>query len=100
MSDEEDLLRDVVYDAIAAGRNSIHVAYNRAADKPAPDDAATYYVSFLLCVDGKTHRLLHDAAAKKERSVVKLVRRYCLSCFRFCIAEVDEEDEEELKDAA
>jgi hypothetical protein len=92
---EEDLLRDILYDAIAASRNSIRVTYT----KPISEDVTTFYVSFLMSVDAKTHQLLCASAQKKERTVPKLLRRYAVACFRQCICD-EEVAESELKDAA
>jgi hypothetical protein len=98
---EEEVLRDVLYDQIAEARHTLRVTYNKSqVNKPAADDGATFFVSFLLTVDAKTHQLLCATAEKKERSVAELLRRYVVSCFSFCIAEQDEDEGgDELKAA-
>lgn len=93
---DEDLLRDVLYDAIAAGRHSLRVA----PTKTATEDGETFFVSFLMNIDSKTLDLLGAVAKKKERSVPKLLRRYALECFKTCICDEEMAEAEELKDAA
>jgi hypothetical protein len=90
-------LIDAIFDAIADGRNSIRVAYNKDA---APENGASFYVSFLVNVDADTHKLLGTVAKKKEYSVPSLMRRYVKACFQMCILADDEDVEPELKEAA
>jgi hypothetical protein len=63
MSVEEDLLRDKLYDAILASRNSIRVIHIK---KPVIEGGETYLVSFLLNLDGEKHAALCADAQKKQ----------------------------------
>jgi hypothetical protein len=91
----EDTLSDTIFDAIADARHTLRVSPTKTADGA----GATYFVSFMLNIDSKTHEILRAVAVRKERSVPKLLRRYALECFKQCIAD-EETDEAELKEAA
>jgi hypothetical protein len=88
---EEDLLRDVVYDAIADARHPLRVDFN---NKLTTDESTVFYVSLMLTVDPRTHDMLRVTAKKKERTVSSLVRLYIKDCFDECIN--DEERDAEL----
>jgi hypothetical protein len=89
---DEETLREEIYDAIAAGRSSLRVAY----EQPKPETGATFSVKFVLTVDEKVRQALHDKHLKDDCSVPMLVKNYIRECFEECI----EDDVVGLKEAA
>lgn len=84
-------MRDVICDAILAGRHTLRVAPTKS-----PGDGVTsYFVSFLLNIDAQAHERLVGLADKRERSAEKMLRRLIKEALADCLSE----DEEELKAA-
>jgi hypothetical protein len=92
---DEESLREALFDAIAAGRNSLRVAY----EQPKPETGATFSIKFILTVDEKVRQALHAEHKRRDISVPMLVRRYVQECFRECLAD-EEIAEPELNAAA
>jgi hypothetical protein len=97
--DEEDLMENI-FDAVAASRYSITCV---RSTKQTQEGSQTYYCTFLLNVDNKSHDALCAIAgadkADERRSVAKVLRRYIVACFKACI-ERDQDDAEPEKQAA
>jgi predicted HicB family RNase H-like nuclease len=91
---DEQTLREEIYDAIAAGRNSLRVAY----EQPKPETGATFSVKFVLTVDEKVRQALHAEHVRQDVSMPRLVRRYVRECFYECISD-EKIAEPELKAA-
>jgi hypothetical protein len=62
--------RDIVYDAVAAGRHSL-----RVGDANLSNGKATFPVAFEISVSRETYDLLTKAADYQGRSIRKVVRR-------------------------
>jgi hypothetical protein len=72
-------LVDSVWDATSAARNTIKVKPTR----PATEFGETYYVSFMLNIDAKTHEELVEEAERQHRLPQNVIRDYLRFGSRF-----------------
>jgi hypothetical protein len=80
-------LVDSCWDATSAARNTIKVK----PTKPATEFGETYYVSFMLNIDTKTHEELVEEA-EQHRPPQNVLRDYLRFAFKVCFQDEVEAD--------
>jgi hypothetical protein len=93
--DEQPYLRDLVDDAVVAGRETLRVA----PAKP-QSTGGTFFISFMLNFDEPTCNRLNAASKQSGRSVTKMLERYLKAGFLQYFSVNDEAEEVEQKVAA
>jgi hypothetical protein len=92
---DEESLKEALFDAIAAGRDSLRVAYG----EPKPESGASFDVRFTLVLDEPTRLALHAEHKRRDVSVPRLVKQYVRECFYECLSD-EKIAESELRAAA
>jgi hypothetical protein len=86
---EEEI--ETLFDCIAEGRKSLRVVHI----KPQIETGETFVISFLLNADARLYNAMCVEAERRKHKVEKTLRQYISLCFKKCIGEVEDEDEQQ-----